>query len=175
MKICIDAGHGGSDSGADGPTGLNEASVVLEISQMIAEALVAQYHETKLTRTMETYVSLDCRCKIANDWEAHYFISVHCNSDGPTAVGIETLYKSENGKDLASYIQDELIRVTGDIDRGLKHRDNLQVLNGTNMPAVLVEVGFISHPGTEAKLKTKDYKTVLANAITKGFLNFMEF
>jgi len=167
MKVCIDAGHGGHDPGAVGPCGLKEAHVNLDIAERLSKLLLPT-HSFLLTRPKEVYVGLSARCDIANDWDADIFVSIHCNSDGPTAVGIETLYKTEKGKALATPIQKELIRVTGDVDRGLKCRTDLAVLNGTAMPAVLVEVGFISHPATEAKLATEDYRSVLAKAIVDG-------
>lgn len=170
MKVCIDAGHGGSDPGADGPTGLHEAPTVLTISKYVCEGLEAKGHSTLLTRKEEVYVALGTRCEIANDWGANYFVSIHMNSNGPTAEGVETLYKTDKGKALAAPIQKKLLEATKDVDRGLKYRDNLYVLNGTMMPAVLPEIGFISHPETEAKFKSDDYLKLIANAIVEGII-----
>jgi N-acetylmuramoyl-L-alanine amidase len=169
MKICIDPGHGGNDSGAVGPSGLTESSVVLTISRKVSEKLAALANvETLMTRSSNVFVELGKRCEIANEWGADYFVSIHLNSDGPTAVGIETLYTSTSGKALATPIQEAMVAATGDTDRGLKERDDLYVLNGTNMPAALAEAGFISHPTTESKLKTKEYQELLASAIVSG-------
>ena len=158
IKICIDPGHGGNDSGAGGPTGLEEATVALELSSMLSDALNNLGIDTIITREDDEFIELGTRCDIANAWEADYFVSVHLNSNGPTAVGIETLYKTESGKKLATPVQEMLIEATGDRDRGLKHRTDLYVLNGTNMPAILVEVGFISHPETEESLRMKNIR-----------------
>lgn len=168
------ATNGGTDPGAVGPNGLAEAPTVLSICQDLAELLHGFGYHTTLTRKTEVYVNLGARCEIANDWGATYFISVHCNSDGPSAVGIETLYKTEKGKALAQPIQAKLVEVTGDRDRGLKHRTDLHVLNATLMPAVLVEVGFISHPTTEKELLRPDYLTLLAQAIAHGLKSYIE-
>jgi N-acetylmuramoyl-L-alanine amidase len=174
MKVAIDAGHGGHDPGAGGPTGLDEAPTVLKICHYICDLLAIRSGlELKMTRMTEDYITLEDRCEIANNWGADYFISVHCNSNGPEAVGIETLYKSEKGLDVAIPIQNALVLATGDRDRGVKKRDDLYVLNGTNMPAVLVEVGFISHPKTEELLKRDEYKLLLADSIAKGFVNYL--
>jgi len=108
---------------------------------------------TKLTRSSDVFIELSDRCDIANDWEADYFVSVHLNCNGSTVAGIETLYKSSAGKELAGPVQKEMIAATGDTDRGLKYRDDLYVLDGTNMPAILVEVGFISNPTFESKFR----------------------
>ena len=167
-KIVIDPGHGGNDSGAGGPTGLEEASVALETSFLIVDLLGEFGYELHMTRMTDVFIELSKRCQIANDWEADYFVSVHYNSNGSTAVGIETLYTSESGKALAKPIQKALIEATGDVDRGLKERDDLYVLNGTDMPSVLLELGFISHPETEKKLRKKEYLHVLANAVVTG-------
>lgn len=173
MKICVDAGHGGSDPGADGPTGLNEAPVVLDLAIKVADYLEYLGCEVRMTRTSDKYVALDVRCEIANNWGADYFVSIHCNSNGSTAVGVETLYASDSGKELATPVQKYMLEKTGDVDRGLKHRTNLYVLNGTDMPAILAEVGFISHPETESKLKTSDYKVAIAKGIVKGIAEYL--
>jgi N-acetylmuramoyl-L-alanine amidase len=168
MKICIDPGHGGKDPGAVGPKGLNEADVNLSVSERVADGLERLGLSAALTRDSDVFVELPDRCEFANDWAADYFVSVHCNSDGPSAAGIETLYASDKGEALAKPIQETLVAVTDDTDRGLKYRSDLYVLNGTHMPAALVEIGFISHPDTEALLKTSDYQKLVAEAIVAG-------
>lgn len=173
IKICCDAGHGGNDTGAVGPTGLEEAAVVLDICYFLCRRFWDLPISYLLTRETDVYVSLEQRCKLANDWGADYFISVHCNSDGPSAEGIETLYKSPKGKELALPMHESLIKATGDIDRGLKHRDDLYVLNGTDMPAILAEVGFISHAATESNFKTAEYRNMVAGAIASGLMHFL--
>ena len=174
VKICLDPGHGGNDTGAEGPTGLEEANTVLTLSLLLADVLTDQGFDVKLTRETDVFIELGKRCAIANDWEADYFISVHLNSNGSTAVGIETLYTSESGQDLAIPIQDCLIEGTGDTDRGIKERDDLYVLNGTDCPAVLLELGFISHPETEEKLRSKDYQRLLVECVALGIREYLE-
>src|SRR5215510_3738101 len=173
MKICLDPGHGGNDSGAVGPTGLEEASCVLAISFYVQDLLREYKLETKLTRETDTFVELSTRCTIANGWGADYFVSIHLNSDGPSAQGIETLYVSAKGEALALPIQQSLVDLTGDVDRGLKYRSDLAVLNGTKMPATLAEAGFISHPATERQFRTSTYRTLVAQAIGMGIINFL--
>ena len=175
MKICIDPGHGGKDSGAVGPSGLTEAETVLVISRQLS-AILLDYIGlfVRMTRTVNVFIPLADRCEIANSWKANYFVSVHLNSyDNPQTVGIETLYKSEKGKALAEPVQVSLVKATGDTDRGLKYRTDLYVLNGTAMPAILTESGFISNPETEEKLKTPEYRIVLAEALASGFVEYL--
>jgi N-acetylmuramoyl-L-alanine amidase len=173
MKICIDPGHGGKDPGAVGPNGLNEADVNLTVSKHIAAGLERLGLDAALTRETDVFVELSDRCEFANDWAADYFVSVHCNSNGPSAAGIETLYASANGEALATPIQEMMIAATDDTDRGLKYRSDLYVLNGTHMPAVLAEIGFISNPETEGLLNTDHYRRLIADAITGGIAKFL--
>jgi len=173
MKICIDPGHGGNDSGAVGPTGLKESNVALGICQDLVPALEGLGLGVRLTRDSDVFIALGTRCTIANDWHADYFVSVHLNSDGQSATGIETLYKTEKGKALATPIQAAMIGATGDRNRGLVCRNDLYVLNGTNMPAALAETGFISNPSFEAKFKTNEYRLLIANAIAYGIAQFL--
>jgi N-acetylmuramoyl-L-alanine amidase len=167
-KFAIDAGHGGSDPGAVGPGGLHEADVNLSVSNHLVAGLVRLDLSTLLTRKTDDYVSLGARCEIANDWGADFFVSIHCNSNGSSAVGVETLYKTAKGEALALPIQEAMVEATGDVDRGLKYRSDLYVLNATRMPATLAEIGFISHPDTEALLKTDNYRKLIADAIAVG-------
>jgi N-acetylmuramoyl-L-alanine amidase len=172
VKIVLDAGHGGRDPGAVGPSGLEEAEVALAIVTFLYDELRSLDYEVVMTRWSDEFVALPLRCEVANDAGADIFLSVHLNSDGPTAVGIETLYSTTEGKALALPVHKALIKATGDRDRGLKERDNLHVLNGTDMPAILVEVGFISHPDTETKFRSQDYRKLLAKAIRDGLTEF---
>lgn len=173
MKICLDPGHGGNDTGALGPTELAESNVVLSISEFVAAGLEKLKLATKLTRKSDVFVELGQRCNIANDWNADYFLSIHCNSNGPSAVGVETLYTSSAGEAWALPIQTMVVEATGDVDRGLKYRSDLYVLNGTSMPAALAEVGFISHPETEKLFKSDQYRKLIADAICVGIAKFL--
>ena len=174
MKICIDPGHGGKDPGAVGPTGVAEAHVVLDVS-LYLETLLRDFGlETVLTRRTDVFIELSQRCHIANKAQADFFVSIHANSDGPQAIGIETLYKTGDGKALAEPVQRRLIEATEDVDRGLKQRSDLYVLNGTGMPAILPEIGFISNPDTEFELKTADYQQLIAQAIRDGIVEFLQ-
>jgi len=175
MKIAIDAGHGGTDPGAVGSSGLKESVVTLEVARLLDALLEGVGVSSLLTRKEEVYVALGDRCERANDWGANYFVSIHCNSDGSDAVGVETLYKTEKGKALAASIQEALVKATGDRDRGLKYRSDLYVLNGTHMPAVLPEIGFISHPATEKKLEESSYRELVAVALYDGLHKHLGF
>jgi N-acetylmuramoyl-L-alanine amidase len=173
QKIVIDPGHGGSDTGAVGQAGLEEADVNLAISQKLAAYLDDFDIQTLLTRTTDIYIELSYRASVSNSWNADYFVSVHQNSNSASACGIECLYTSEAGKALATPIQACMVAATGDVDRGLVYRSDLYVLSATACPATIVESAFISHPPTEQKLATDEYKSLLAEAIGNGILEHL--
>jgi N-acetylmuramoyl-L-alanine amidase len=170
MKICIDPGHGGSDPGAIGPTGLKEKDITLLVAQKVADKLQNMGVNVKLTRTDDNFVSLEKRCKIANNFGANYFVSIHCNSaTNSTAKGTETYHAmgSTQGQKLAQAIQEELIQATGLTNRGVKTA-GYYVLRYTNMPAALTELAFISNAEEEKLLKKPSFQEKVANAIVNG-------
>lgn len=171
----LDAGHGGKDTGAAGPTGLNESDVNLRVTLSLGALLEQNGVKVRYTRTDDSYPSISARWKQANKEGVQWFVSIHCNSNGPSADGIETLVEKKEGKayELAGAVQQSLLTATRDKDRGVKERPDLGVLAGTKMPAILVEIGFISHPATESKLKTNDYKERIAEAIADGIASYL--
>lgn len=153
--LVIDAGHGGKDSGAIG-NGSYEKNMTLAIVRAAKKYFDEDSRfEVHYTRTADTYPSLDARCELANNVNADLFISCHINSASATAKGTETLYnKDRNSKtkkggitsyDLAKMMQLYAKTATGFEDRGLVNRTGLRVLRKTNMPAVIIEYGFISN------------------------------
>lgn len=186
-KVCDDAGHGGSDPGAIDPKeklgddGIYEDNIYseesdlnLEFSKIFREEGKKEY-EIISTRTEDKYIKLSKRCNIANVEKTDIFVSFHCNAAGPeSARGIETLYhpKSKEGKKLAAAIQKELIAATDTPDRGIKERDNLYVLNKTHMPAVLIEMGFITNTEEERLLNDRAYQKKLIEAVLKGIRKY---
>ena len=147
MRICIDPGHGGRDPGAVGQDGLLEKDVNLAVAKRVAKHLENMGYEAILTRSEDEYVSLGARSKLANLHRVSVFVSIHCNSaENRAAQGTETFCypTSSEGKTLAEMVQRELIIRAGGKDRGVKHA-NFQVLRETAMPAILVELAFISN------------------------------
>ena len=172
MKICIDAGHGGNDPGAVGG-GLQEKDLVLSMAKKLAVILKACGQSVCLTRTDDSYVALSKRCSVANEWGADLFVSIHCNSSAdPSAHGIETLCYTGAGRSgsVAKRVQEALVRATGWRDRGVKERTGLAVLKGTDMPAILVETGFISNETDRAFLKDASVQERLMQAVADGIL-----
>jgi cell wall hydrolase/autolysin len=174
LKICIDPGHGGKDPGATAQ-GVNEKDIVLNVSTILKQLLERQGLQVIMTRTNDTFVELKDRCNIANREKADVFVSIHCNSASSTqAHGFEIFHSigSTKGNKLSADIKlsvnenKSLIRA----DRGIKPA-NFTVLTGTNMPAVLVELAFISNDADREILKTKQNE--FAKAICKGICNYL--
>lgn len=174
-KIMLDPGHGGFDPGAIGPSGLREASVTLAVSRKLA-AYLSPVVEVFLTRTTDTALGADVngdlakRTNMANVKGADLFISIHCNSAADaSAHGVETyaLAAGGEGEKLARLVQAQLVEATGLRNRGVKYA-NYYVLRKTNMPAILVELAFISNLAEEKDLSNPDFQDVCARAIAAG-------
>jgi uncharacterized lipoprotein YddW (UPF0748 family) len=173
-KVFLDPGHGAHDSGALGPTGAKEKDINLSISEKVRRQLAIYGFEVAVSRQDDTFIELDQRAAMANNWKSNIFVSIHQNSFGTTANGIETFYYtygSTQSKLLATKIQNRLIENTGANDRGVKTA-GYAVLRKTVMPAVLIESGFISNPAEEAKLKTDSYQKLITNSITTGVFDY---
>ncbi len=168
MKVCIDAGHGGKDPGAVGST-VEEKWVALDVTMRVAVKLQNSGIDVVMTRDSDQFVALDDRAKIANSKGADIFISIHCNSSSPEACGTEAWVFPREDKDhrLADCILQKIVERTGFKNRYTK-QDNLAVLRLTKMPAVLVELGFISNPQEEQIMKTYDYQDQVSTAIVEG-------
>lgn len=179
--VCLDAGHGGSDTGAVGVTGLREKdanlAITLEADKFLRQAGV----NTILTRTGDTYPSLEERARIANDAKANIFVSIHNNASAdPDSKGTETFYQgtpdsySVEGRRLAEAIQKRLVAALGSKDRGARtHWLSLYVLNHTVMPAALAEVGFLTNAEEEAKLRDPAYRAKAGRAVAEGILLYL--
>ncbi len=183
IRIYIDQGHNpsGPNTGASG-NGLREQDITYTVGQELAELLRQNGNFTvRLSRpTPETQLgtsnsgSLAARVQDANSWGADYFISIHTNAvDNPAANGSEVLVYRRAGAayELAEDISRELNAVTGLRERGVIERPGLYVLRRTAMPAVLVELGFITNPGDAALLESRP--DLFAQGIYRGLLDYL--
>ncbi|NMM64764.1 N-acetylmuramoyl-L-alanine amidase [Clostridium sp. P21] len=179
IKVALDPGHGGYDSGAVGPTGVLEKDVNLAITLKVGKILQDNGIDVVYTRTSDNVSwpsdvgqDLQKRSDIANNEGVQYFVCVHANSaDAPSANGTETYYMegSTVGEKLAKSIQQELANALGLQDRGIKTA-GYYVLKNTNAPAVLTEVAFISNPNEEKLLNSDSFQNKAAKAIATGIL-----
>lgn len=177
--LVLDAGHGGSDSGATGNR-LREKDLTLSIvlaakKQFDKDKNYAVYY----TRTTDTYPSLTDRSDLANNVGADYFLSCHINSAGATAKGSETLYNSQGYKasnGVTSYkwaanVHNFTKAATGFTNRGLVDRTGLAVLRHTKTASTLTEFGFISNKSEAASMKTNTdkYGKAMYDSVVKMF------
>ncbi len=176
--VVIDPGHGGPDTGALGINGLREKDINFDISKSVAKFLTDKGVQVKLTRYRDVDVNLNQRVLIANKSNADAFISIHANASRGhkrEISGIETFFHSGyRGKKLAMKIQNELISVPGGSpNRGVK-QSRFYVIGQTNMPAALVEVGFVTGRLDARLLSQQNQRKELAFAISKGILEFLK-
>lgn len=185
-SITIDPGHGGSDSGAIGPTGVMEKNVTLRISLELEKILKAEGATVYMTRTKDTEVSpkkanasdieeLQARCDIANKHKSDIFISIHMDSfTNRTAKGTTGYYYakgSRRSRDLADKIRANIVDQLNTQSRGTQ-TCNFYVVRHTDMPATLIEVAFISHPEEEKLLDSKEGIRKAALAIADGIADY---
>ncbi len=176
--IVLDPGHGGTDPGAVGSTGLYEKSVVLDIAKRVAAQLEAMGAKVALTRSDDVSISLPKRVSAASNAHGDAFISIHANasrSGGPT--GTETLYanKTAMSKVLAEYIQTALVSQIGQFDRGARERNDLMVLREAKCPACLVEVVFMSNLTEELLLLDPAFRQKAAKGIVNGIVSYFRW
>lgn len=178
MKICIDPGHGGYDSGAIG-YGLKEKDLTLKIALFLRDYLREYGCEVIMTRDSDNVIwnkinDLQARCDIANNAKVDYFISIHINADGGT--GYETWVANnasrksiELAQKMHTYIA-KFYKDNGFIDRGVKS-GRLWVLRRTNMPAILTENLFIDNEKDAKFLSNDENLRNIAKAIANAFVN----
>ena len=189
--IVIDPGHGGVDPGAIGPAGTKEKDVNLLLGLQVADFLRAEGANVILTRTTDVLLGtggelsdLAARVAIANKSGADIFVSIHNNSyTSPSAQGTETLYNSNNPKatqslDLATEVQKALVSGLGPFNVGLNFNRGVKDMNdyvtGSHIliPAILVEVQFISNPNGEQQLLNPTYRAAASHALVQGIENY---
>lgn len=175
--IVVDPGHGGSDPGAIGPRGTFEKDIVLAIGLYLGKMLTEAGADVVYTRETDKYVSIFERPAIAAEAAADLFVSIHSNSYmGNSARGIETLYHPRDPKNqlFAEILQAEVVKAVQLVDRGLRQRTNLAVLNHSNVTSALVEVGFINHREEELLLRSDSVQKSAAEGIFNGIVRYLE-
>ncbi len=185
--VVLDVGHGGKDPGAQAG-GVREKDLNLAVAKKVQQRLLNSGFEVIMTRTTDKFLELSEIASVANKAKPDVFVSIHTNAVNGLAYGIETYSYNANGSAknpavannptrllqsslLSSSIQNSLISSTGAYNRGAK-KANFHVIRETNMPAVLVEIGFIDNANERAKLKSDSYQNKLADGITQGIKNY---
>lgn len=167
--ISIDPGHGGKDSGAV-KNGYREKDLNLQVASFLVPSLRSAGYEVITSRDTDVYPSLDERASLANQTDSDLFISIHHNSGetNTSAKGMEThYYNSNDSKRFAEIVQRKLIQATGAKDRGIKNT-RLLVVRKTNMPGVLLELGFMTNLDEVGKLSDPSYQKLMSDAIVEA-------
>lgn len=185
--IVIDAGHGGKDPGASSVNGVEEKDINLSIALKLDEylrqagAIVINLRrddsdlagaDFKGTFRERKRKDLEQRTILANKNKADMFISIHVNADpSPQWFGAQTFYKYNDmaSKIVGESIQSELKRILKNTKREAKE-GNYYIMDKTNMPTVIVEVGFLSNPQEEKLLLQDEYQAKIAYAIYSGIV-----
>ena len=180
IKIFIDPGHGGPDPGAQG-NGVSEEVVNLNVSLALAELLRNAGFDVRVYRTTsdenvlaDKNADLRNRAETANRWGADYFISIHTNSsERPAAQGVEAyVYRlGTTSERLAQSIVDSVSENLGSVNRGVMQA-NFAVLRRTDMPAVLVELGYLTNATEALNLNSRAWQRAVASAIFEGIVNY---
>jgi len=187
--IVLDPGHGGADGGAKSADGLWEKDVTLNISMYLRDYLQQAGATVVMTRDTDTDLAsaatkgysrrktedLKARVAIVREEKPDLFLSVHLNAiPQPQWYGPQTFY-TNNHKDNASiawFIQEELRTTVADTHRQSKQIRNIYILDRSEVPTALVEVGFLSNAGEAANLSRPEYQKQLAAAIYRGMLRY---
>lgn len=201
QRIALDPGHGGRDNGSSGPTGHLEKDVSLELARSLTLKLEPQYAVT-LTRSDDYDVDLRQRAAIANQARSSLLISIHTGAAFLHAAQGVTIYFYSSNKssiqgeamvndseaaatwngvqlrhraasiNLAGVLKYHLDQIPGIAECKIQGAP-LVALEGADMPAVLVEIGHITHPSTEKDLSSAAYIDRMAVALNKGIVLFL--
>lgn len=220
--IVLDAGHGGDDPGALGPTGLQEKELVLDVTRRVTRLVEERLGiKVLLSRDGDHFVPLRDRTSFANRNRADLFVSIHANAHRQSgSAGVETFFLSSEATDnearqvaaqensvteletptprvradfvkailwdlaqsefqmessrLAEIVQDSMTQALRIPNRGVKQA-GFYVLGGAAMPAVLIEVGFVTNPREEKRLKDGKYRDEIARAILAGLAEYKRY
>lgn len=176
VVVVIDPGHGGPDPGAIGIGGLQEVDIVLPVGLEVAALLQQQGVEAVLTRRDDRDLDLEPRVQIAERANADLFVSIHANAislSRPDVNGIETYYYSDRGLQVARVLHSNMLQVPGVQDRGIRQA-RFYVIRNTSMPAVLLELGFVTGAQDARLLSDPNFRSQMARAIALGILQYIQ-
>ncbi len=172
--VVIDAGHGGSDGGTVSEK-IIEKDSNLSVALKLKTILEDNNIEVILTRNSDEKMSLAQRTSVANDSNADFFISLHCNyyEDDAQIAGLECYYNSPDATESKAYAESIIhaVSLSNDVKTRDAKTENYYVLRNTQIPAVLVEMGFLSNYSESQKLLSDDYQEILAQRMAEGIFN----
>jgi len=179
--VCIDAGHGGHDTGAHFGS-VYEKNLTLSIAKKTAQAFAEAGATVVMTRKTDVFIPLLERNEIADRSQADFFIAIHINSNkvaNSLSGGIAFHHKeNETSKLLAECVQDEISGVSkipslGAWSDGKIYQSGFSVLRNASQPAILLELGFINATKDRARLQQQDFQLDVADAIVRGVQDFL--
>lgn len=175
--IVLDPGHGGKDVGTLSGN-IYEKTITLKVGTLVKQKLEAAGAKVMMTRTGDTYPSLQDRVDFTNTNFGEIFVSIHVNSAGNTsAQGTETYYAVTTGDmyqedmDLAKFVNDQIVNNLNMKNRGIKEQKYYVIAN-MSIPSILVELGFLSNSEDRNKLTDDQYIELYAESIYKGILEY---
>ncbi len=174
LTIAVDAGHGGSNTGAGGPTNSSEKELTLAIALKLQQALQAQGAKVLMTRTTEKFVDNKERILMYRDNAPDLLISIHLNSsaDPIHSGGTSALYKYVGFRNLSASINKRMLQL------GLKEYGNIAAFNfmlnsPTEYPNALIETLFLSNPAEEELVLNPAFQQKMAEAMLSGIKDFL--
>lgn len=165
--VFIDAGHGGNDGGCfEGD--IIEKNINLSIAGLVQDKLEKSGYEVVMSRSDDVYVAIEDRVKSANSTNADIYISIHQNfSDVKSVGGMEVWYDGtdaqRDSRRLALLVSQQTARSTGAVEREVRGDADFYVTGSTQMPACLIETGFLSNKEERARLVSQEYQEKLAS------------
>ena len=176
MKILLDPGHGGKDSGALGPNGYAEKDANLYASKLLANELSIRGASVYLSREADKFIELDDRQTIIDNLEPTLSLSVHHNSlpDGgnPDTKGFSTFWYHPQAQSLAMYLHNYVVKDTGRPAYGV-FWDNLALARPSSAPSVLLEWGFMSNPSEFELIANPQEQQIMATSIAEGITQWL--
>jgi N-acetylmuramoyl-L-alanine amidase len=174
VVVAVDAGHGGSDPGAIGPTGVKEKDVALAVALTLRRLLTQQHLDVVMIRDTDVFVPLEDRARVAFTGGATLFLSIHANaSTDPNATGTQTFYSNPTSQPLAQAVLDETSRAGGFAPRGTTQALFKVLVDTDRIPSILVETAFITNSREEQLLRDPQIQQALAQGILKGVQRYL--
>lgn len=177
IKIVIDAGHGGKDSGSVGPTRVKESEVNLDVALKLEKILKKCGADVFMIRNEDVFVDLYERVKLTKEFEPDLFISLHANAlpDGANPEekhGTAVFYYYPQSKEFAKIMQAQILEEMGTKDDGVS-KYSLVVIRNTCCPAILIEMAYMVHPQEYTFLLDDEFRKSMAEAIKNGIKQFL--